>query len=127
MHINLCGIPDPFDGGNTEEYLTRAAADADPDAYTILLAHRPEGIGKYAAAEDFDLVLCGHAHGGQVRIPLLINGLCAPDQGWFPPYAGGQYLVGSTTMIVSRGLSTQTQMGVPRVFNRPELLLVVLE
>lgn len=125
--INLCGIPDPYDGGDTEDYLTCAAANADPEAYTILLFHRPEVIAKYDATADFDLVLCGHAHGGQVRIPFLVNGLCAPNQGWFPQYAGGRYEVSGTTMIVSRGLSTQKQMGVPRVFNRPEMLLVELQ
>lgn len=127
VRLNLCGIPDPYDGGDAEDYLARAAADAAPEAYTVLLAHRPEVIGKYAATGDFDLVLCGHAHGGQVRIPLLVNGLCAPNQGWFPQYAGGRYDVSGTTMIVSRGLSNQKQMGVPRIFNRPELLLVELQ
>ena len=125
--VNICGIPDPYAGGNTDQYLSRAAEGVDPSAFTILLAHRPEVFGKYAANGNFDLVLCGHAHGGQVRIPGLINGLCAPNQGWFPPYAGGRYEQGGTTMIVSRGLSTQRQMGIPRVFNRPELLLVVLQ
>lgn len=125
--INLCGIPDPYDGGSTEDYLTCAAANAAPEAYSVLLAHRPELIEKYAATEDFDLVLSGHAHGGQVRIPGLVNGLCAPNQGWFPRYAGGRYEVSGTTMIVSRGLSDQKQMGVPRIFNRPELLLVELQ
>ena len=80
----------------------------------------------YAAA-GFDLVVSGHAHGGQVRIPGLINGLCAPNQGWFPDYAGGEYCAGETTMIVSRGLSTQAQMHVPRLFNRPELVIITLE
>ena len=125
--VVLCGIPDPYDGGDTEAYLARAAAGIDPEAYTILLAHRPEVIGKYAATGNFDLVLSGHAHGGQVRIPLLVHGLCAPNQGWFPKYAGGRYEVSGTTMIVSRGLSTQRQMGIPRIFNRPELLLVELQ
>ena len=74
-----------------------------------------------------DLVLSGHAHGGQVRIPLLVNGLCAPNQGWFPKYAGGRYDVDGTVMLVSRGLSNQAQMGVPRVFNRPEWLIVELK
>lgn len=124
QNISLCGIPDPYAGGVTEDYLTAAAADAAEGAFTILLAHRPELIGKYAATGDFDLVVSGHAHGGQVRIPLLVNGLYAPNQGFFPKYAGGRYDVDGTTLIVSRGLSTQKQMGIPRVFNRPELVIV---
>ena len=92
----------------------------------MLMAHRPELTNQYATA-GFDLVVSGHAHGGQVRIPLLVNGLCAPNQGWFPEYAGGEYKVDGTTLIVSRGLSTQRQMYIPRIFNRPELVLITIE
>ena len=106
--------------------LDAALAQAEEGTFTLLMAHRPELIDKYAAA-GFDLVVSGHAHGGQVRIPGLVNGLCAPNQGWFPKYAGGEYHLRSTTMIVSRGLSTQKQWYVPRVFNRPELLIVTVE
>lgn len=125
--VNLCGIPDPYAGGQTAEYLLSALRNADAQACTVLLAHRPELMDTYAAAGGVDLVVTGHAHGGQVRIPFLVNGLCAPNQGFFPRYAGGLYQQGGTTMIVSRGLSTQLQMGVPRLFNRPELLLVELQ
>lgn len=130
--LNLCGVPDPYamvyaGAPDTEVQLALAAADAAPGAYTVLLAHRPELLEKYADGGAFDLVVAGHAHGGQVRIPLLVNGLCAPNQGWFPAYAGGEYRLGGTTMIVSRGLSTQAQWYVPRVFNRPELVVITLE
>lgn len=124
QNLNLCGIPDPYAYVDTEVALNRAVEDIDHPAFTVLLAHRPELIEKYAATASFDLVVAGHAHGGQVRIPFLINGLCAPNQGWFPEYAGGLYEVDGTTLIVSRGLSTQRQMGVPRIFNRPELVLI---
>ncbi len=126
--IRLCGIPDPYYRGHltTDELLLKAAADIVPGEFAVLVAHRPEAIGKYAQY-PFDLVVAGHAHGGQVRIPGLVNGLCAPNQGWFPKYAGGLYEVGETVMIVSRGLSTQAQRYVPRVFNRPELVIIELE
>ena len=127
QNINICGIPDPYAYVDTEIALNRAAEDVGQLGFTILLAHRPELIDKYAAAGIFDLVVSGHAHGGQVRIPLLVNGLCAPNQGWFPQYAGGRYEADGTTMIVSRGLSTQRQMGIPRIFNRPELVVVELK
>lgn len=125
QQLNLCGIPDPYANAETERNLTRAAAGAIPGAYTILLAHRPELIDQYAANGAFDLVVAGHAHGGQVRIPFLVNGLYAPNQGWFPKYAGGRYEVDGTTMIVSRGLARESTL-FPRVFNRPELVLIEL-
>jgi len=124
LRINICGIPDPYAYVDTEVALNRAVDDIDHPAFTVLMAHRPELIEKYAATGAFDLVVSGHAHGGHVRIPGIVNGLCAPNQGWFPKYAGGRYDVDGTTLIVSRGLSTQRQMGVPRIFNRPELVLI---
>lgn len=125
--VNICGIPDPVSGVDTGEALARAADAIHLKGYTVLLSHRPELFGQYAATGDFDLVLCGHAHGGQVRIPLLVNGLYAPDQGLFPKYAGGRYDESGTTMIVSRGLSKQQQWYIPRIFNRPELVLVTIQ
>lgn len=122
--ITLCGVPDPYAYVDTEAALRRAAEGIHPENFTILLAHRPELVEKYAAVGAFDLVVSGHAHGGQIRLPGIVNGLCAPNQGWFPKYAGGRYEVEGTTMFVSRGLSAQRQMGVPRIFNRPELVLV---
>lgn len=126
QRINLCGIPDPYAYVDTQAALNRTVDDIDHPAFTVLMAHRPELIEKYAATGSFDLVVSGHAHGGQVRIPGIVNGLFAPNQGWFPKHAGGRYDVDGTTLIVSRGLSTQRQMGVPRVFNRPELVVVEL-
>ena len=121
--ISICGIPDPYAHVNTEDALARAAAEIQQEGLTILLAHRPELIEKYAAVGAFDLVVAGHAHGGQIRIPGLVNGLYAPHQGWFPKYAGGRYELDGTTMIVSRGLARESTR-LPRIFNRPELLLV---
>lgn len=130
QRLSICGVTDP-DGekyvhapdGQTQ--LARARAAAENGTYAILLAHRPECMAEYAAA-DFDLVVSGHAHGGQVRIPGLLNGLYAPDQGFLPEYAGGEYRVGDTTMIVSRGLARESTR-LPRVFNRPELVIVELQ
>ncbi|MDD6051666.1 MAG: metallophosphoesterase [Clostridiales bacterium] len=123
QRLNLCGIPDPYAGVATEAALQCVVEDIHQPGYTVLLAHRPELIGKYASTGRFDLVVSGHAHGGQVRIPLLINGLYAPNQGIFPRYAGGLYTVEDTTMIVSRGLAREST-SFPRIFNRPELLLI---
>ncbi len=89
--------------------------------YIILLAHRPELIELYKEF-NFDLVLSGHAHGGQIRIPFILNGLYAPNQGLFPKYAGGIYRHNSLIHIVSRGVSFNPRL--PRVFNPPEIVII---
>ncbi len=114
------GTPDP-DTWYGQLALTEEAV-ADSPYYAILLSHRPEKTEEYRSS-PFDLVLSGHAHGGQIRIPFLLNGLFAPGQGYFPAYAGGEYLLDDTTLIVSRGLCIND---LPRVFNRPELVVIDL-
>ena len=89
----------------------------------VLLAHRPELIEDYLAY-PFDIIFSGHAHGGQWRIPGLINGLYAPHQGLFPKYAGGEYNFNQTKLIVSRGLENQKLDHIPRFYNRPEVVIV---
>lgn len=123
--INFCGIPDPYAHISTKTALQRAAVAIGPEAFTVLLAHRPELIDLYAEY-GFDLVVSGHAHGGQVRIPGFMNGLFAPNQGFLPKYGGGLYEVNGTTMIVSRGLARESTR-LPRIFNRPELVVVELK
>ena len=93
--------------------------------YVVLLCHRPGWFSSYAAA-GFDLALAGHEHGGQWRIPGLLNGLVAPDEGLFPKLAGGRYEEGNTTMIVSRGLARESTP-VPRFYNPPELVIIDLK
>lgn len=96
---------------------------AGEDGMTILLSHRPELLEAYAE-EGVSLVLAGHAHGGQIRLPG-IGGLFAPHQGFFPQYTSGMYQKGGTAMAVSRGLGNST---FPiRFCNRPELVLVTLK
>lgn len=126
QRIALCGIPDPYEmvfsgAPDTEEQLRQALEDVDSADFTVLLAHRPELLAKYAQF-PLDLVVSGHAHGGQVRIPGVLNGLYAPNQGWFPKLAGGAYTQDGTTLIVSRALAVRTRL--PRIFNRPEVVLV---
>ena len=112
------GTPDP-DTWYGQLAIVQETAAASP-YFHILLSHRPEKTEEYSTS-PFDLVLSGHAHGGQIRIPFLLNGLFAPNQGYFPSYAGGQYTLENTAMIVSRGLCRND---LPRVFNRPELVVV---
>ena len=112
-------------GTNWEEGFCRAFNGlGEEPAYKVLLAHRPELIEVYKQG-DFDLVLSGHTHGGQVRIPFILNGLYAPNQGWFPPYAGGMYDHGSLIHIVSRGVSFNPLL--PRIFNPPEVVVIDIE
>lgn len=99
-----------------------SVAEGAEYAFTILLAHRPELFDVYVEA-DVDLVLTGHAHGGQFRIPF-IGGLIAPDQGLFPQYDEGMFVENNTHMIVSRGLGNSVFPF--RVNNRPEIVVVRL-
>lgn len=121
--IQVAGVDDPAVGEAAwRAQLSAAAAGVDGEHFSLLLTHRPERVEDYAGL-GFDLILAGHAHGGQWRVPGLINGLIAPDQGLFPRYAGGRYRLGESVLVVSRGLARESTR-VPRLFNRPELVVV---
>ena len=127
----IAGVEDPKrenigEGYNQIQSMKEAFSDlkADDGIYKILLSHRPERFASYLKY-PFDLIVSGHTHGGQVRIPFLVNGLYAPNQGFFPRYAGGLYRHGETTHIVTRGVGIWPQ--VPRVFNPPEICLIKFE
>ncbi|MDR2558219.1 MAG: metallophosphoesterase [Oscillospiraceae bacterium] len=121
--INICGIDDAIIGAERfKAQLLNCAGQADMKNFTILLTHRPEKVKLYRQLK-FDLILTGHTHGGTVIIPRFFNGIYAVNQGFLPKYAGGLYDVGRGNMVVSRGLSKSSR-GLPRVFNRPELVIV---
>ena len=121
--LGICGVDDPAVGEESwEVQLDRAAAEADPDYFNILLTHRPERVDRYEG-RGFDLILAGHTHGGQWRIPGLLNGLLAPNQGFFPQYAGGRYQIGESALIISRGLARESTR-IPRLFDPPEVVVV---
>lgn len=127
--ISLSGLNDPDEArytGKGEGMLTeleRAKNERDDTAFTMLLTHRPSFVNLYKDA-GFDLILAGHAHGGQWRIPGVLNGVFAPDEGWLPKFAGGIYnFDNGSEMIVSRGLARESTR-VPRIFNRPELVII---
>lgn len=121
--VRIAGADDPLCLYRQEWQDQINGLRAQDDVFTVLLSHRPDRIDFYR--EGFDLILSGHAHGGQVRIPFLLeNGLWAPNQGILPEYTTGIHDVGDGRMIVSRGLSKGFP---PRIFNRPELVIVRLD
>lgn len=128
QQIQLAGLDDPlFSEGSTAVHPAVLETKLNQmnlsDAYCILLSHRPETFDVYAAA-GIDLVLSGHAHGGQFRLPF-IGGIAAPNQGLFPKYDAGRVSRDHTTMIVSRGLGNSI---VPvRFNNRPEIVVIDLK
>lgn len=126
--ISLVGLTDPdsvldcSDRSALERSIASTYDSALMKGYKILLSHRSEHIATYMRY-DFDLVLSGHAHGGQVRIPWILNGLYSPNQGLLPKYAGGYYRMDDRTdFIVSRGLSFRQTL--PRIMNPPELVVL---
>jgi predicted MPP superfamily phosphohydrolase len=127
--VLICGVDDP----DTDRYPSRAdsyakqieslSAEANNALFKILLSHRPERTGDFTAI-DPDLILSGHAHGGQWRIPYILeNGLLSPDQGLFPKYTNGGYFLNGAELIVSRGLARESTRA-PRIFNRPEIVVI---
>ena len=120
--INLIGIDDPAFTGETPsaEFINEFCEE---DSFNVLLAHRPEYFNEYTMS-DADLVLSGHAHGGQFRLPF-VGGLVAPGQGLFPEYDSGIFESNGTTMVVSRGLGNSI---IPVRFNNPpEVVLIFLK
>ena len=128
--ITLIGVNDPsfqtdYLFGDSETVMNSKLTElhTDGEVFTILLSHRLELFDAYAE-HDVDLVLSGHAHGGQFRLPF-IGGVVAPNQGLFPEYDAGIYTDGNTNMLVSRGVGNSI---LPfRINNRPEVILTELQ
>ena len=125
--IVLAGVDDPngYADQKTPEELYAQIEDAVPGLFTVLLAHRNDRFGQYAAA-GYGFVMSGHGHGGIIRLPF-VGGLVDTDRLFFPEWTSGVYTLGDSTLFVSRGLGNNT---VPfrgfRIFNRPELAVVTL-
>ena len=99
------------DIGAMKDEITITAQNAQMEAYEDVYAG------------NVDLVLSGHAHGGQFRIPF-VGGLVAPGQGFFPEYYEGSYIEDNTEMIVSRGIGNSI---IPfRINNKPEIIVAEL-
>jgi predicted MPP superfamily phosphohydrolase len=128
--ISIAGIDDVTrtDWDETKELsvvsdVTKALKGISAKDFKILLAHRPEMIKVYAESNT-DLVLSGHTHGGQVQVPF-IGAIFAPDQGFFPKYASGEYKIKDSVLIISKGIGNST---IPlRMLCEPEFVLVTLK
>lgn len=130
VRFNLIGVQDPAYTQDEETYLETDNApymreklkslEIKQDEVNVLLSHRPELFSVYVEM-GLDIVLTGHAHGGQIRVPI-IGGLYSPNQGIFPKYTSGMFTQNQTNMIVSRGLGNSAFPF--RVFNRPEIVVL---
>lgn len=127
--ITIAGLEDP---AFYETYLMEEESNVENklketlkkrEEFVLLLSHRPELFEMYVK-EDVDVIFSGHAHGGQIILPL-IGALFAPNQGLFPAYTSGVYSENNTNLVVSRGLGNSL---IPlRINNRPEIVLVTLK
>ena len=123
--VDICGIDDPtrLDDSTWKAQLDKAYSETNPDSVKILVSHRPERVSVYEQY-DFDLIVAGHAHAGQVVIPFINRGLYVPNQGIFAKYINGLYtLSNGSALVVSRGLARESTP-LPRFFNNPEIVVI---
>lgn len=121
--ITLLGLCDPNTESLDKSGRIALMQDYADRGYTVVLSHRPELFDEYCAA-NADLVLTGHAHGGQIRLPF-IGGLYAPGQGVMPTYDAGLFEQDNTVMYCSRGIGNS--LFPIRFNNRPELPIITLQ
>ncbi len=123
--IVLAGVEDP----NGPKDMIRPNALADkiskkyPGKYVMLLGHRNDWLKKYPDLM-VNTILCGHSHGGIVRLPF-VGGVFGTEHDFFPKYDAGVFNEGNYDMLVSRGLGGDDVF--PRFLNNPELVTVILK
>ena len=124
--ILLAGIDDPngYADQKTPEELAGEIAAAGEDPYWMLLAHRNTLFAEVYSRLGADLTLCGHGHGGLVRLPFT-DGLFSTDRTFFPTYTAGFYQANGADVFVSRGLGNSGKTF--RLFNRPQVAVLTLE
>ena len=131
--ISISGINDPYSVNHDEisQKIDNSISKISKiDGFNILSFHRANLLDMFNDC-GFDLILSGHMHGGQFRIPG-VGGVVSPKTNFmgkgrifFPKYFGGEYSLNNTKMIVSRGIGNPTIL--PRVFNRPEICTIILK
>lgn len=124
--ILLAGVDDPngYADQKTPEELAAEVAAAGEDPYWILLAHRNTLFAGQYSRLGADLTLCGHGHGGLIRLPFT-DGLFSTDRTFFPSYTAGFYEAGGADVFVSRGIGNSGRTF--RIFNRPQVAVLTLE
>lgn len=123
--IVLAGVDDPngpAEMAEPDEFVASLRQEA-PDSFVLLLAHRAYWAERYPEL-DVDLILCGHTHGGIVRLPF-VGGLAASNMGLFPEYDAGLFELPSYTLFISRGLGNSVPL--PRFLNTPEVVSIELK
>lgn len=121
----LAGVEDPNGPADMEtpEELVSRLREAAPAAFVLLLAHRAYWAERYPEL-DVDLILCGHTHGGIVRLPIL-GGVAGTNFSLFPEYDAGLFDTGRYKLFISRGLGNSVPL--PRFLNTPEIASVTLK
>ena len=123
----LAGVDDPngpYDQKTPEHLVAEIRRTCGEGAYILMLSHRNDQIEMWAQL-GVDAVLCGHAHGGVVRLPVL-GGVFGTRYDLFPAYTAGVYTQGKTQVLVSRGLGRSHRVPL-RICNRPQLVVAILE
>ena len=119
--IYIVGLEDP-NGPADMKKPAQVFAQLPEDVFSLTLVHRNTFLEEIAEL-GAGLVLCGHGHGGMIRLPFT-DGLFGHNFELLPSFTNGEYTIGTTTIVVSRGIGNNT--GIPRVNNNPHIPVVVL-
>ena len=122
QRVAICGVDDSYDSDEEFERQIENIKSPVTGDYRIFLLHNPEVMSVYDTVKT-DLMVCGHLHGGQWRLPCFNRGLVSARRTLFPKYSSGYYNVKGIDLVVSRGLS-KTSTKIPRIFNRPEIIFI---
>lgn len=119
--ICLAGLRCSRERSQAVPRLRRLLADVPEELFTLLLYHSPDLMPE-AVDLGVDLYLCGHTHGGQLRLPLF--GALVTSSAFWKRYEMGRYVEEETTLYVSRGLGMEG-LGAPRArfLSPPEIIL----
>lgn len=122
--IVIAGADDPNGPYDmmTHSELAEKIRERGDGKYILMLCHRNEDLGEWDAL-NVNTVLCGHAHGGVIRLPFT-DGLISPEREWFPEITSGLHKFGDTNILISRGLGNTPHT--LRFLNNPEIAVAVL-
>ena len=120
--IRIGGMYDYAFGEINEDTYSFLCDFQNTDSYKVMMSHRPDSFifGDASQVWDIDLVVSGHTHGGQVRLPYL-GGLYVGDQGWFPEYDKGLFDLNKIKIVITSGIGSSKQK-IPRFNNIPEVV-----